>query len=173
MQSSIKILTSTEIENIVINHQLVQTMADEKICQTISKIKLPSSCYICKPATKPSSMNNITEIQKNNIESSYLKLGISPLHLYINSMECILHISYKLEIKLWSSRGLKNKKIIKNKKAEVQKDLKQGLRINVDKPLPGETDNSNTRNIARKFINEYSKTSKITEEDEELIECFT
>ena len=88
-------------------------------------------------------------------------------------MEYILHISYKLEIKLWSSRGLKNKKIIKNKKAEVQKDLKQGLRINVDKPLPGETGNSNTRNIARKFINEYSKTSKITEEDEELIECFT
>lgn len=172
IQDAIRNLLPTIKDNITIHHILVQTMIDGKVCQTISDIKSRSSCYICKPSTKPSSMNNLNEIKKKSIVSSFLELGVSPLHLYINTMECILHIAYKQSIKKWSPRGIKNKEIIKKKKIEIQKGLKDELGINVDKPLPGSTGNTNTGNVARKFFKEYKITSKITGIKEELIKRF-
>ena len=67
----------------------------------------------------------------NNIRSSYLKLGIAPLHLYINCMECILHIAYKLDVKAWLPRGMTTKNTLNLKKT------KKELGINVNKPLAG------------------------------------
>ena len=61
-------------------------------------------------------MNNIAEIKSKDIQSSYLKLGNAPLHLYINCMECILHIAYKIDVKAWSPTFSITKEIIIKKK---------------------------------------------------------
>ena len=67
-----------------------------KVTRIVSNGKLSSVCYICDPPTNPSNMNNLTQLLRKDICEENLLYGIAPLHLYINIMECVLHISYRL-----------------------------------------------------------------------------
>jgi len=47
-------------------------------------------------------MNNIENFTKFEVKEESLKFGLSTLHAWIQFFECLLHISYRLEIKTWS-----------------------------------------------------------------------
>ena len=77
------------------------------------------------------------------------KCDLSTLHLWISSMECFLHIAYRVDFKKWQARG-GNKELLKLKQKQIKVSLRGGLGINADVPKSGGSENSNNGNTARK-----------------------
>lgn len=167
IEKQIKELVPTQITiesaNIFVTHKLILTMVDGKVCNTLSENKSTQRCFICKATAKEMNLINIVKVP----EESMYKFGISSLHAYIRTMECLLNIAYRLDICEWQVRGNKNKEIVKKKKEDITKKFKEiGLLINKVKPGYG---TSNDGNTARYFFAEYSKTASIIGLDENLI----
>jgi len=79
------------------------TLIDGKVLNIITGTKSMQSCPICQATPKQfNNLENIkceTEIFLPNPKS--LQYGISPLHCWIRFLECCLHISYRLNVKVW------------------------------------------------------------------------
>jgi hypothetical protein len=60
-------------------------------------------------------MNRIDGIAKRDVDVTTYRFGLSTLHAWIRFLECLLHISYRLEIKRWQAPGEDQRKV-KNKK---------------------------------------------------------
>lgn len=168
LQEAIQHLVPTLTDNSEIHHKLLLTMVDGKVCQALTHTPSAASCYICKPRTNPSGMNNLKEIEEKDVEESSLSYGLSPLHLLINTMECILHIGYRLKLKTWMVKGSENKKIYNDEKTRIYTELKKDLGVNVDRPAQG-SGTTNNGNTARRFFANAEKVSKVTGVDVQLI----
>lgn len=120
---------------------------------------------------KPSEMNNEEHILEKTVRTDFLSLGISPLHSWIRLFECILHISYRLEIKTWQARGTENKTKVAEKKKFLQEKFRSELGLLVDMPKQ-QTGNTNDGNTARKFFRNAEKSAEITGVNVELIKRF-
>lgn len=62
------------------------------------------TCPICK--AKISQLNDIASVRLKEIEKESLQFGLSVLHAYIRCFECLLHIAYRLELKVWKVSNL-------------------------------------------------------------------
>ena len=158
LQEAIINLVPTVVDNITVHHKLILTMVDGKVCQALTNTPSAASCYICKPTTNPSSMNNLAEIENKEINENTLSYGLSPLHLLINTMEFILHIGYRMRLKRWMVKGIENKKIYKEEKKRICMELKNELGLNVDCPAQG-SGTTNNGNTARRFFANVEKVS--------------
>jgi len=84
-------------------------------------------------------------------------------------MECILHIAYRINIKIWKvSSKSGDKSIIEEQKKKIQKDYREkaGLLLDIPKQGFGTTNDGNT---ARRFFSDPQLASQITKVDENLI----
>lgn len=63
--------------------------------------------------------------------------------------ECILHFSYKVEIKSWQTRGTENKERVNQRKKCVQDKFKKDLLVDMPKQQTGNTNHGNSE---RSFI---------------------
>ena len=162
LQEAIINLVPTVVDNITVHHKLILTMVDGKVCQALTNTPSAASCYICKPTTNPSSMNNLAEIENKEINENTLSYGLSPLHLLINTMEFILHIGYRMRLKRWMVKGIENKNIYKEEKKRICMELKNELGLNVDCPAQGSGTNNNGNTAGRFFAN-VEKVSRITQ----------
>ena len=106
----------------------------EKPYLTYPRDYLVPSCYMCSPPTNPSGMNKLNTIISKDIARDTLAYGISPLHLLINTMECVLHIAYRLKLKQWAIKGKGNQQTMSQEKKRIQKELKQHLGIMLTSP---------------------------------------
>lgn len=169
MKEEISALRPTECESNKVSHKLVMTMVDAKICTYLSEAKSNAACYIC--LAKPTEMNNLEAVEKRVSSPEMLEFGLSSLHARINVMECLLHISYRLDIKKWAIRGEEDQNIRDAKKKIVQDRFRTelGLLIDVVKQGHGTTNDGNT---ARRFFEDPVKTADITGLDAELIHRF-
>ena len=61
--------------------------------------------------------------------------------------ECMLHISYRLDIKKWQVRSDEDKSSVQKR----SEDIKKHMGLIVDKPKPG-IGNANDGNTARRFF---------------------
>ncbi|GBN31393.1 hypothetical protein AVEN_105314-1 [Araneus ventricosus] len=102
---------------------LIFYIIDFKICNAVAGCESTQTCYLC--GAKPSEMNDERIIMQKTVNRYLLSLGLSPLHTWIRFFECILHFSYRLEIKSWLARRAENKNKVAEKKntspREVQK----------------------------------------------------
>lgn len=80
-----------------------------------------------------------------------------------------MHISYKLEIKVWRARSAEQKLKILERKNRVQAEFRDKMGLLVDKPGDGGSGTSNDGNTARTFCSNPSLASEITGVDENLI----
>ena len=142
MAEEIERMQPTIMEGLSIEHQFIPTMVDGKVVQTLSETTSSSVCYLCVPPTNPSDMNNLTSIGKKSVAVKMLQYGISPLHLYLNCLDCILHIAYRLEVRVWRVTEPYRARVEARKRA-IQKALKEKLSLNVDMPTQGKG-NTNT-----------------------------
>ncbi|XP_043467796.1 uncharacterized protein LOC122502016 [Leptopilina heterotoma] len=103
------------------------------------------------------------------VSENLTQYGFSLLHAYIRFMECVLHISYRLNFEKWRVTG-KNQEIMKQRKAEIQKDLRDALGIMVDTPKQGfgSTNDGNTARTVFKSEN-IAIVSEKTGFDKELL----
>ncbi|KAL0810228.1 hypothetical protein ABMA28_000592 [Loxostege sticticalis] len=170
MDRQIANLTPTKIElcgrTYIFKHNLLKTMIDGKICNALSSNKSTQRCYICKATT--SEFNKIVDLEPRLYDPQTLDFGISPLHATIRFFECLLHISYKLPVKSWQVRGEENKKIVADRKRNIQKQFREKLGLLVDVPKQG-FGNTNDGNTARRFFANPDIVHEITGIDRDLI----
>lgn len=103
------------------------------------------------------------------IYEDHLHVSISSLHAWIRFIECLLHLSYKLNIKTWQAQG-DNKKVVEIQKKNIQKEFRLKLGILVYEPKQG-YGSTNDGNTARRYFQNFSVSAQITGIDENLIQC--
>lgn len=161
-------LTPTQIKigekNITVNHTLILSMIDGKVCNVLSDNSSTQKCFICKATGKD--MNSVSQLKTP--DSEMYKFGISSLHALLRTMECLLNIAYRLDIKVWQVRGNVNKDALKKRKEAIIKKFKT-IGLIIDKVKPG-FGTSNDGNTARRFFKDCKTTAEITGLDEALIQ---
>lgn len=100
IQIQIDNLHPTTYTNTTIEHKLLHTMIDGKMVNILTDTKGSANCYIC--GAKPSEMNSL--VLKKPIQSENYGYGLSTLHAWIKTFECLLHIAYRLTLKVWAVR---------------------------------------------------------------------
>lgn len=140
------------------------TMIDGKICSWLADTP-GQNCHLCKAS--PKQMNDINAMLGRWITEDNLEYGISSLHAWIKTFECILHIAYRLEIRKWQIRK-EDKEKMETRKKEIQEKFRRHMGLLVDMPKPdfGTTNDGNT---ARLFFRNPELASKITGINEEFI----
>lgn len=88
-------------------------------------------------------MNNLDNVRNLTILDDNLKYGLSTLHMWIKFLECVLHISYKLEFGKTTVRGAtdEQRERIKTRKEEVQTAVWRGIGVKVDRVTQGTLSN--------------------------------
>lgn len=155
--------------DVTINYKMLLTMIDGKVCNAATSTSSAQRCYLCGCTSKE--FNNLEKIRTKEVNEENLKFGMSTLHAWIRFFECILHLSYKLDVKKWQARSEDDKKLVNDRKAVVQKSFKSEMGLIVDRPKPG-YGSTNDGNTARRFFENYELTSMITGVKEELIKRF-
>nr|CAI5848371.1 unnamed protein product [Callosobruchus analis] len=79
-----------------IHHTLLMTMVDGKVCNSLTQNRSSQTCYIC--GATPKQMNIQSENVREDTRENY-SFGLSTLHSWIRCFECLLHISYRLDVK--------------------------------------------------------------------------
>ena len=155
---------------VTIKHELLLTMVDGKVCNAMTSTASAQTCYVC--GAKPTQMNNIDEVMLREVNISTFQFGLSTLHAWIRFFECLLHVSYRLEIKKWQSRGEEDKAGVSARKQSIQSKFKQEMGLMVDLVKPGGSGTSNDGNTARRFFKHPALSASITGIDEDLIRRF-
>lgn len=126
------VATTVEIGGFSVNPSLILTMIDGKICSALSEFTSSQSCFTC--GATPKIMNNPILIANRQVDEKTLTFGLSPLHSWIRFMECVLHISYRLPVKVWQVKGPELKRIVGDRKNIIQDKLKMEMGLLVDMP---------------------------------------
>lgn len=160
---------NTNGQEFLVNHKLFKTMVDGKVCNALTS-NSSQKCYICRAG--PSEFNELDRIILRTSDLSHLDFGLSSLHAYIRSFECLLHISYRLDFKMWQARGESNKNLLSIRKQQIITAFRNEMDLLVDAVKPG-FGNTNNGNTARKFFAFPALSSRITGIDEALIYRFS
>ena len=107
-----------------------------------------------------SRFNRLEEVAAQPVTN--LQYGISTLHCWIRSFECLLNLCYRLP------DGNVSKEQIQARKKAVQEEFKKRMGLRVDEPLPS-GGNSNDGNVARRAFRSSSQFAACTGLDEHLI----
>lgn len=164
------VATTSAGQDIRITHQLHMTMIDGKICSAITDTPSSQTCYVC--GATPKSMNNIDDAVKRTSDTSTFQFGLSTLHAWIRFLECVLHLSYRLDVKKWQVRDAEHKKLFLDRKTKVQAQIREQMGLLVDYPRAGGSGTSNDGNTARRFFKNPSLAASLTGVDENLIRRF-
>lgn len=105
---------------ISVKHELLLTVTDGKVCNALTETHSSHKCYIC--GATPKMMNDDNRHFDSNRE--HFGFGLSTLHAWIRCFECLLHISYKLDIKKWEARSKEEKTSVKLRSANENSKLK-------------------------------------------------
>lgn len=151
IKNQVSLLSPTKIVvngvETLVKAKMIFCMVDGKVCNAVASCASTQTCYLC--GAKPREMNNSNIISQKTVNKNFLSFGLSPLHSWIRFFECLLHISYRLEIKTWQVRGESNKNKVAQKKKQVQEDFRNKLSLLVDMPKQqvGNTNNGNTARV--------------------------
>lgn len=77
--------------------------------------------YVCKAT--PKNMNKLDLVCNRSLDKATLTFDISPLYCWIRCFECLLYISYRIDIKQWriiSKTDKKSKKSERNYSIKIQ-----------------------------------------------------
>lgn len=169
METEIKALQPTKVSvgnhTFNITHNLVMTMIDGKICNSLTDTS-SQVCYIC--GASPKNMNDLEMVKKFKPKPEFYNFGLSILHAYIRFFECLLHIAYRLEVQKWQVRDKDEKLQVAVRKNMIIQKFRQETGLIVDQPKQG-SGSSNDGNTARRFFANYEKSAEITGVNKELI----
>lgn len=166
------IIDSADKDSIInCKFRMYLTMLDGKAINSLTNTNSSQTCYLCK--SKPTEMNDLSNSKHSNISTDYLQYGLTTMHAWIKFLECVLNISYKLELKKPTIRNISTEQaeVIEKRRKMVLNKLHTTFGIRVDKVVQGKG-TSNTGNVGRIFLTNYHESSKITGVDEDLIRRF-
>lgn len=159
IENQIKDLLPTKINNLNINHEMIMSMIDGKVCNAVTDTKSTQRCYLC--GLTSTSFNNLNLVIKTPVNKSATKFGLSSLHAWIRFFENFLHLAYKLNVKKWQVRDKRDKELVLINKKRIQREFKTKMGLTVDKAKQkfGSTNDGNT---ARRFFAEAEISADIT-----------
>ena len=152
-----------------IKHQLHLTMVDGKVVAALAETG-SATCNIC--GATPSLMNDLSAVTGRPVRSEIYQFGLSTMHAWIRFFECVVHIAYKIPIRLWRADSPHHKELIKQRKEVVKKRFREQMGLVVDQPKSGGAGTSNDGNTARRAFRDVDKLSEVTEVDVELLNRF-
>ena len=155
---------------VTIQHKLHLTMVDGKVVSALSGMPT-SNCTVC--GAKPSELNDIVAARSRPVRTDGYEYGMSTLHAWIRIFECVLHLSYKLEVRKWQARSAEDKKAVQAKKAEIQRRFRDEMGLVVDMPKAGGSGTTNDGNTARRAFRDVNKLSQVTGVDRYLLNKFS
>lgn len=165
-------MTTIGGKKITVTYELYLTMIDGKVHSVLSHTKSSLTCTICK--ANPKQFNNLENIEKRfKPKKGTLNNGVSVMHLWIRSLEFLLHISYRLDVKpkpTWQMRGPDLKKEVKRRKRLIQERFWDKMSLRVDFPSQRGTGNSNSGPVARRAFSEPKILAEILELDVDLVQ---
>lgn len=159
--------TSVRVNDIFVNirHQFCLSMIDGKTFSAVAESS-NQSCAIC--GSTPKTMNDLEKVTSLPVKESLYEYGLSTLHAWIRCLECVLHISYRLDYRKWQVRGKENRQVVEERKRKIIDDIKQKMHLLIDIPKPG-FGTTNNGNTARRFFESPELASSITGVDERFI----
>lgn len=160
-------IVQIEGRELFVKQELALTMIDGKICSVLLN-QATQNCHIC--GATPSQMNDLEFIRRKETNETAMALGLSSLHAWIKCFECVLHISYRLDIKSWQIRKEKRAEV-ENRKKIIQDRFRNEMGLLIDIPKSG-FGTTNDGNTARRFFENSALASEITGVDQVLIERF-
>ncbi|RVE51017.1 hypothetical protein evm_004308 [Chilo suppressalis] len=98
----------------------------------------------------PSEMNMLEKISEKPVSTEIYQYGLSTLHAWVRSMDCLIHISYRLDFKTWQAKDPSSKDSLKGRKLIIQQKFRDEMGLLVDIVKQG-SGNTNDGNTARKF----------------------
>lgn len=156
-------------KNFSVHFEMHFTMIDGKVANAVTSTKSTQMCYLCGATARQ--FNKIDEVLMRPIIRNNLQYGLSTLHAWIRFFECLLHLSYKMEIKKWQARTSEDKLNVSQSKKRIQALMRSRIGLIVDQPKPG-FGSSNDGNTARRFFGDPEVVSEITNIDIRLIKKF-
>lgn len=163
-----KISLNDTIE-VTVSYNFYMSLIDGKVLAYVTNTSSMQNCCIC--GAKPTQMNNLDEVENGFCaDPENLNFGISPLHCWMRFLDCLLHISYRLDFKRWSVTK-NNKPLYLNRKKLVLKRIFEQFGLKVDEPRPMGA-SSTTGNVCRRLFMDTAKLSHVLEIEEELVDRF-
>lgn len=136
----------------------------------LTETKSTQACFICKAT--PKHFEGKLPLPPPIVDRYTIhSFGLSTLHAWIRTFEFLLQLSYKLDIHKKRVTDGADKDAKRLKKAKVQREFKEQLGLNIDKPKQG-LGNTNDGNTARRFFENSGVTSSITGIDENILVRF-
>jgi len=100
-------------------YTMIHSMVDGKVINALTNTS-SATCFICK--CNPTNMNKLNNMHVFKINEDNLKYGLSSLHLWIQFLEWILHISYRLNSAETTKRlSEEQKNLVSQRKDVIQK----------------------------------------------------
>jgi len=153
-----------------IQFEMYLTMIDVKVGNALAKNKSTQKCFLCGDSSKDFIKIDVI-LERPILNNDYLKYGLSTLHAWIRFFECLLHLSYKIEIKKWQARQPEDKAKVANRKKYILDQLNAKLGLIVDKLKPG-FGSSNDGNTSRIFFENSAIVSEILQVNYNLMYPF-
>ena len=161
LKDAIQKLGPTQVQNNVsVIHDVSITMIDGKVASSLSLVtNSMQCCSLC--GASPKLMNDIEEVSKRSLSNDGIMYGLSTLHAWIRTMECCLHLSYKMPIKKWQARTKEEKAKVQEQKSKIQKAFRDRTGLVIDMPKQSGFGTSNDGNTARRFFQLAETSSEI------------
>lgn len=156
----------TNGSTVEVSYDMHCTMIDGSVANVLSDTNSASRCFICNAS--PTEMNNINIIKDPCINN--YKYGLSTLHCWIRFFECILHIAYRLPLKVWRVNK-ENTSVFSQNKKRIQNEFKTRTGLIIDQVKTG-FGTTNDGNTARRFFENSEISAEITGIDRSLIDNF-
>nr|XP_047130034.1 uncharacterized protein LOC124809977 [Hydra vulgaris] len=154
-----------------VDNKIEITMIDGKAHTALSDVTDSSQCCsLC--GVSPKEMNDIDKVLLKLHTQNGLQYGISILHAWIRTFECLIHIAYKVPVKKWSARLPADKQQIEMQKKKIQLAFQEKMGLIVDRSKAGGSGTSNDGNTSRRAFQNEQLFSEITGLNFELIKIF-
>lgn len=174
IETQIKLLGEISFQindfTLIVHFFLILAMIDGKIRNALTENKSTQKCYVCLHGQKD--FNNIDLMLAVKCDPRMYQFSLPVLHSRIRCFEYLLHLAYKLPVKLWQVRNQDDKSLVAKNKKRIQQEFKLELGLIIDQPKPG-YGSSNDGNTARRFFENAEITSKITHIDINIIKKFS
>lgn len=95
-------------DSVKINHNILLTMIDGKVCNAATDTASTMRCYICGQTSK-----DFNKLERSNVCEESLKFGLSfiILHARIRFFELLLPLAYKAPLQKWQARTAEDKNV--------------------------------------------------------------
>ena len=141
-------------------------MIEGKVCNALTSTLSSRKCYIC--GATPTEMKELeVSTRKETDVAVYICICLSTLHAWIQFFECLLHISYRLEVKKWQIRKQDREKV-QQRKPLIQEKFCKEMGLLVDVPKPGVIGTTNDGNTARRFFETLPYLRRLRESTKHL-----